>query len=39
MTGYARKLEFNLTMFFKIRDKQLLKKCDKIWKRTEKLFY
>ena len=44
MTGYAKKYEFNLrletnvlTMSFKIRDKQLLKKYDQIWKRVEKL--
>ena len=29
--------EFNLTMSFKISDKQLLKKYDQIWKRIEKL--
>ena len=28
MTGYAKKFEFNLTMSFKISDKQLLKKYD-----------
>ena len=28
MTGYAKKSEFNLTMSFKISDKQLLKKYD-----------
>ena len=37
MTGYATKFEFNLTMSFKISDKQLLKRYDQIWKRTEKL--
>ena len=37
MTGYAKKFEFNLTMSFKISDKQLLKKYDQIWKRIEKL--
>ena len=37
MTGYAKKLGFNLTMSFKISDKQLLKKYEQIWKRTEKL--
>ena len=36
-TGYAKKFEFNFTMFFKISDKQLLKKYDQIWKRIEKL--
>ena len=30
MTGYATKFEFNLTMSFKISDKQLLKRYDQI---------
>ena len=37
MTGYDEKYEFNLTMPFKIRDKQLLKKYDQIWKKIKKL--
>ena len=37
MTGYDEKYEFNLTMPFKIRDKQLLKKYDQIWKKNKKL--
>ena len=37
MTGYAKKFEFNLTMSFKISDKELLKKYDQTWKRIEKL--
>ena len=37
MTGYPKKFEYNLTMSFKISDKELLKKYDKIWKRIEKL--
>ena len=37
MTGYAKKFEFDLTMSFKISDKELLKKYDQIWKRIEKL--
>ena len=37
MTGYYRKFEFNLTMSFKISDKQLLKKYNQLWKRVEKL--
>ena len=32
MTGYARKLYKNATMFFIVKDKQLLKKYTKIWK-------
>ena len=35
MTGYVRKFEDNLTMSFKIRDKQLFKKHSQIWKRVE----
>ena len=38
MTGYVRKFEGNTTIPFKIRDKQLLKKTNQIWKRIEKLF-
>ena len=37
MTAYVRKFEDNLTMSFKISDKQLLKKYNHIWKRVEKL--
>ena len=37
MTGYVRKFEGNTTMFFKISNKQLLKKYNEIWKRVEKL--
>ena len=37
MTGYIRTLEGNTAMSFKIRDKQLLKKYNQIWKRVEKL--
>ena len=37
MTSYVRKFEGNTTMFFKISDKQLLKKYDQIWKKVEKL--
>ena len=35
MTGYVRK--FDVTMSFKISDKQLFKKCSQIWKKVEKL--
>ena len=39
MTGYAKKFEFNLTMSFKISNKELLKKApsniEKNWKITE----
>ena len=37
MTGYVKKIEFNLTISFKISDKQLLKKYYQIQKRIEKL--
>ena len=37
MTGYVRKFEGNITMSFKINDKQLLKKYNQIWKKVEKL--
>ena len=37
MTGYVRKFEGNTTMFFKISNKQLLKKYNEIWKSVEKL--
>ena len=37
MTGYVRKVEANTTISFKIRDKQLLKNNNQIWKRVEKL--
>ena len=37
MTGYIRKFDGNTTMFFKISDKQVLKKYNQIWKKVEKL--
>ena len=37
MTGYVGKFENNTTMSFKVRNKQLLKKYNKIWKIVEKL--
>ena len=37
MTGYAKKIELNSTMSFKISDKQLLKKYNQIWKKVAKL--
>ena len=37
MIGYAKKFEFNLTMSFKISNKELLKKYDQVWKKNEKL--
>ena len=35
MTGYARKFDENLTMSFKVNDKQILKNYNKIWKKVE----
>ena len=37
MSGYFRKFNENLTMSFRVKDKQLLKNCSKIWKKVEKL--
>ena len=37
MTGYARKLNENVTMFFIVKDKKLLKNYIKIWETIEKL--
>ena len=37
MTGYARKLNVNATMSFRVNNKQLLKDYNKIWEKIEKL--
>ena len=37
MTGYARKLNENATMSFRVNNKQLLKDYNKIWENIEKL--
>ena len=37
MTGYVRKFNENLTMSFRVKDKQLLKNYNKIWEKVEKL--
>ena len=37
MTGNVRKFEFNLTMSFRINNKQLLKKYNQVWKIVETL--
>ena len=37
MTGYAKKFNENVTMSFRVNNKQLLKHYDKIWERIEKL--
>ena len=34
MTGYVRKFEGNITMSFKIREKQFFKKYNQVWKRV-----
>ena len=37
MTGYARKFDENVTMSFRVNNKQLLKNYNKIWGKVEKL--
>ena len=37
MTGYAKKINDNATMYFIVKDKQLLKNYTKIWDKIEKL--
>ena len=37
MTGYARRFDENVTMFFRVNNKQLLKNYHKIWEKVEKL--
>ena len=37
MDGYVKKRDFNVTISFKIRNKQLLKKYKQIWEKVEKL--
>ena len=37
MTGYAKKINENVTMSFRVNNKQLLKNYNKIWEKTEKL--
>ena len=37
MTGYVKKFNENLTMSFRVKDKQLLKNYNKIWEKVEKL--
>ena len=37
MTGYARKFDENVTMSFRVNNKQLLKHYNKIWEKNEKL--
>ena len=37
ITGYARKFDENATMSFKVNNKQILKNCNKVWKKIEDL--
>ena len=37
MTGYAKKFNENVTMSFRVINKQLLKNYNKIWEKIEKL--
>ena len=37
MTGYARKCNENSAMSFRANNKQLLKNCNKIWEKVERL--
>ena len=36
MTGYSRKFDENVTMSFRVNNKQLLKNYNKIWEKVEK---
>ena len=36
MTGYARKLDENAIMSFRVNNKQLLKNCNKKWEKVKK---
>ena len=37
MTGYAKNFNENVTMYFRVIKKQLLKNYNKIWEKIEKL--
>ena len=37
MTGYVKKLNENITMSFRVNDKQFLKSYNAIWEKIEKL--
>ena len=37
MTGYPKKINENVTMSFRVNNKQLLKNYNKIWEKIEKL--
>ena len=36
MTGYAKKFNENVIMFFKVNNKKLLKNYNKLWEKIEK---
>ena len=35
MTGYAKKFNENITMSFRVNDKQFLKNCNRIWEKLK----
>ena len=37
MTGYFKKINENVTMSFRVNNKQLLEKYNRIWEKVEKL--
>ena len=37
MTGYAKKIDENAPMSFRVNNKQLVKNYNKIWEKVEKL--
>ena len=37
MRGYSKTVDENVTMSFRVNNKQLLKNYNKIWEKTEKL--
>ena len=37
MTGYAKKINENVTILFRVNNMQLLKNYNKIWEKIEKL--
>ena len=37
MTGYARKFDKNVTISFRVKNKEFLKNCNKIWEKVKKL--
>ena len=37
MRGYSKTIDENVTMSFRVNNKQLLKNYNKIWEKTEKL--